>query len=68
MKQKLEGEIAAFVGSAYANVVSNGTVSLAIGLWALGIGAGDEVIVPDSRWLLSPNAVLLTGLNLYLLI
>ena len=59
--KKLEGEIAAFVGSAYANVVSNGTVSLAIGLWALGIGAGDEVIVPDFTMVASPNAVLLTG-------
>lgn len=59
--KKLEEEIAAFVGSRYASVVSNGTVSLAIGLWALGIGTGDEVIVPDFTMVASPNAVLLTG-------
>lgn len=59
--KKFGEEIAAFVGSTYASVVSNGTVSLAIGLWALGIGVGDEVIVPDFTMVASPNAVLLTG-------
>lgn len=59
--KKLEEEIAKFVGSTYASVVSNGTVSLAIGLWALGVGAGDEVIVPDFTMVASPNAVIMTG-------
>lgn len=59
--KRLEDEIASFVGSKYASVVSNGTVSLAIGLWAMGIGAGDEVIVPDFTMVATPNAVRLTG-------
>lgn len=59
--KQFEEEIASFVGCRYASVVTNGTVSLAIGLWALGIGAGDEVIVPDFTMVATPNAVLMAG-------
>lgn len=59
--KKFENEIAKFVGSRYASVVTNGTVSLAIGLWALGVGAGDEVIVPDFTMVATPNSVVMTG-------
>lgn len=53
--------IAKYVGSKYACVVNNGTISLFIALQALGIGNGDEVIVPDITMIASANAVLLAG-------
>ena len=59
--REFEQAIADYVGSRYASVVCNGTVSLFIALMALGIGAGDEVIVPDFTMIASANAVVLAG-------
>lgn len=59
--KEFEDQISAFVGSRYAHTFSNGTVSLFAGLKALGIGAGDEVIVPDFTMVASPNAVVMAG-------
>jgi len=59
--REFERMIADYVGSKYASVVSNGTVSLVIALMALGIGRGDEVIVPDYTMIASANAVVLAG-------
>lgn len=58
---EFEKRISSFVGSKYANVLSNGTVTLFAGLKALGVGRGDEVIVPDFTMVASPNAVILAG-------
>jgi len=58
---EFEQMIANFVGSTYACAVSNGTVSLFVALAALGVGKGDEVIVPDFTMVATPNAVLLAG-------
>lgn len=59
--REFEQMIASFVGSKYANVLSNGTVTLFAGLKALGVGIGDEVIVPDFTMVASPNSVMMTG-------
>lgn len=56
-----EQKIADFLGVSYASVVSNGTVSLTIALMAMGVGPGDEVIVPDFTMVATPNAVVLAG-------
>lgn len=45
----------------YALAVSNGTVALHLALDALGIGKGDEVIVPDFTFAASINAIIYTG-------
>lgn len=50
-----------FVGCRYAASVSNGTVALHVALLALGIGPGDEVIVPTLTYVASANAVTYTG-------
>lgn len=41
--------------------VSNGTVALHLALVALGIGEGDEVLVPDLTFAASVNAIIYTG-------
>ena len=57
--REFEQMIADYVGSKYASVVNNGTVSLAIAVMALGIKGNDEVIVPDYTMIASANAVIL---------
>jgi len=58
---EFEQMIAGYTGSKYCCVVTNGTISLAIALWAAGIGEGDEVLVPDYTMIATPNAVRLVG-------
>ncbi len=43
-------EFAAFTGTSYAISAVNGTVTLQLALEALGIGFGDEVILPGLTW------------------
>ena len=45
----------------HALAVSNGTVALHLALEALGVGPGDEVIVPDLTFAASANAVVHSG-------
>jgi perosamine synthetase len=47
--------------SKHAIAVCNRTMALFVCLKALGIGAGDEVIVPDLTFVASANAVILAG-------
>jgi dTDP-4-amino-4,6-dideoxygalactose transaminase len=57
-----ESQFASFLGSgAKAAAVSNGTAALHLALLALGIGEGDEVIVPAQTFVADINAVMLTG-------
>lgn len=59
--KEFEEKIAKFLNISYALTVPNGTLALYIALAALGIGKGDEVIVPDFTMVASPNAVVLAG-------
>jgi perosamine synthetase len=54
-------EFAAVVGAKYALPVCNGTAALHLALVALGIGKGDEVIVPALTFVASANAVTYVG-------
>jgi perosamine synthetase len=58
---ELENMLCEFTGSRFSTMVTNGTVSITVGLMALGIGFGDEVIVPDYTMIASANAVRLCG-------
>lgn len=58
---RFEADFAAFCGVGHAVSVANGTVALHLALHALGIGPGDEVIVPDLSFIATANAVLMTG-------
>lgn len=59
--QEFEKIISRFVGSNYASVLSNGTITLFVALKALGIGKGDEVILPDFTMVASCNSIILAG-------
>jgi len=58
---QLESEFAARTGSAYGLAVTSGTAALICGLRGLGIGPGDEVIVPAYTWIASASAVAAVG-------
>lgn len=58
---EFEDVTASLTGSKHAIAVCNGTMALFVGLKALGIGPGDEVIVPDLTFVASANAVILAG-------
>jgi len=51
----------ALLGVNYGAFAPNGTLALVLALLALGIGPGDEVIIPDSTFIASANAVVMTG-------
>ena len=53
-----EKNFASFCDTNYGVAVSNGTVALQLALETLGIGNGDEVIVPDLTFAATINAVL----------
>ena len=59
--QALESAVVDRFGVAYCLAVTSGTSALACALAALGVGPGDEVIVPAYTWISSPAAVLLVG-------
>lgn len=50
-----------YCGVKYGVATSNGTTALHLALAALGIGVGDEVIVPDITFAATINAVIYTG-------
>lgn len=54
-------EFSEYIGTKYATTVANGTLALHLALMALGIGEGDEVIVPAFTYIASANAVRYTG-------
>src|SRR5919107_4645356 len=56
-----EAELAAYVGAPHALGVANGTDAIVLALRALGIGPGDEVVVPSFTFYASAEAIALTG-------
>lgn len=57
----LEEALAAFCGCRRVLMVPNGTLAIFAALKVLGIGPGDEVIVPDFTFFGTASAVILTG-------
>lgn len=50
-----------FLGSSYAVAVNSGTAALQAALHALGIGKGDEVLVPSFTFVATVSAVVAAG-------
>lgn len=60
-EQRFAEAFAAYCGSAHCVPCANGTAALTIALQALGIGPGDEVIVPGLTWVACASAVCHVG-------
>ncbi|HEY2890827.1 MAG TPA: DegT/DnrJ/EryC1/StrS family aminotransferase [Dongiaceae bacterium] len=58
---EFQARFAALLGCKHAIAVSNGTVALHLALETLGLGPGDEVILPDLTFAATINAVLHCG-------
>ncbi|WP_109441901.1 DegT/DnrJ/EryC1/StrS family aminotransferase [Acinetobacter haemolyticus] len=61
--REFEKEFAVFAGTQYAVALANGTVALDVALKALGIGAGDDVIVTSRTFLASASSIVTAGAN-----
>jgi perosamine synthetase len=61
LTKEFEERIRLLTGSKHAISMTNGTAALFCCLKALGIGPGDEVIVPDMTFIATANAVLMAG-------
>ena len=58
---EFEKALADFVGAKHAVAVSSGTAALHAAMYALGIGPGDEVILPPMTFVATANAVVFQG-------
>ena len=58
---ELEKAFAAHMGTRHALAVTSGTAALICALQGIGVGPGDEVIVPAYTWIASAEAVLAVG-------
>jgi UDP-2-acetamido-2-deoxy-ribo-hexuluronate aminotransferase len=58
---ELEERLAAYTGAKYCITVANGTDALQIAQMALGVGPGDEVIVPGFSYISTAETVALLG-------
>ena len=59
--EEFEREFREYTGAKHALAVTNATVALHMACLALGIGAGDEAIVPSLTFVATANAVRYTG-------
>ena len=56
-----EADVCAFTGAKYGVAVCNGTAALHAAMYALGVGPGDEVILPPITFAATANCVLYCG-------
>jgi dTDP-4-amino-4,6-dideoxygalactose transaminase len=56
-----EREFAGYLGARHAVALANGSVALELALHALGIGPGDDVIVPSRSFMATASCVVLRG-------
>jgi perosamine synthetase len=59
--EQFERAVAGFTGARHAVAVSSGTAALHAAVYALGIGPGDEAIVPPMTFAATANAVVFQG-------
>ncbi|MFQ5717978.1 MAG: DegT/DnrJ/EryC1/StrS family aminotransferase [Acidobacteriota bacterium] len=59
--RRFEQAVAAYVGTKHAVSLPHCTAGVHLALVALGVGAGDEVIVPDATWIASAAPITYVG-------
>lgn len=58
---KFEADVAKWIGVKHAVTMASGTDALIVGLKALGVGPGDEVITPAYSFFASSSSIILAG-------
>ena len=58
---RFETQVGALLGCKHVVAVTSGTAAIFLALAGIGVGAGDEVIVPDVTFIATANAVTLAG-------
>ena len=64
--REFEERLGAVLGVPYVVCTTSGTTALTMALMAAGVGAGDEVIVPNRTWIATAHAVMMTGVKVVL--
>jgi dTDP-4-amino-4,6-dideoxygalactose transaminase len=59
--ERFEEELARYVGARHAVATANGTAALHLSCAAVGLGEGDEVVVPSLTFVATVNAIAYTG-------
>ena len=67
ISRQFERKVAEFIGAKHCVAVTSGTTAISLALMGLGIGPGDEVIVPDLTFIATANAVRMTGADVKLI-
>jgi dTDP-4-amino-4,6-dideoxygalactose transaminase len=62
--QEFEKEFCSYTGARYAFAVNNATAALHLACQSIGLGPGDEVIVPSLTFVATANAIRYTGATL----
>jgi len=61
ISKRFSNKLCELIGCKYGVFAPNGTLSLYLGLKSIGIGPGDEVLVPDFTFIASANAIEMVG-------
>ena len=59
--EQLEEEFADYIGMKHCLCVSHGTAALQVAIAAMGVGPGDEVLVPGYFWVSTVSAIIRNG-------
>jgi perosamine synthetase len=63
---KFEQALAERLGVPHVVCTTSGTMALTMAFMALGIGPGDEIVMPNRTWVATANAALLLGTQIHL--
>jgi len=61
--REFEKMLCDYTGAKHCLVVPNGTITLSLALLAVGVGPGDDVLVPDWTMVATPNSAKMIGAN-----
>ena len=64
--RELEQRLSVLLNVPHVIAVSNGSAALTMALMALGVSAGDEVIMPNRTWIATAHAVHILGAKVVL--
>jgi len=64
---EFERQVADLLDTPYVVATTSGSMALLMSLWVLGVGPGDEVIVPNRTWIATAHAPFLLGAKVVLI-